>query len=137
MLLACWSDNKMATGWTTMPRHCWLSLPFWRDDKTVVARMAVLACWRNIELAVGRTMVLSCWCDNKLAAVWMVVLACWRDVELAPEGTKVLACWSDNKLAAGQMMVPWHRWLSLTHLCNGGSSGSDDGALALLAILAL
>lgn len=39
-----------------------------------------------------------------------------------------------HKSVAGRMMVPWHRWLSLACLSEGGGGGADDGALASLAV---
>jgi hypothetical protein len=59
-----------------------------------------LACWRDDNLAAGRTAVLERWRYNESAVGRMVVRACLPDDELA---------------AGRRTMVPWHRWPSLAH----------------------
>ena len=97
-VLACWHDDKLAAGRTTVLAHCLL----WRDDESVARRMAVLASWLDDKLAAGRTMVLARWRDDESAAGRMTVLACWRN-------DSVLVRWRDDESAAGGPHRPQRR----------------------------
>ena len=53
---------ESAVGRMTVPRHCWPSVTCWRDKELAAGRTSVLTRWLDDESAVGRMMVPQhCW----------------------------------------------------------------------------